>query len=305
MTKEYQDERLNRSNYSFFRWFGFDLFQPERAVTSYWIPSKVFLVIRLVICIYSTIVMWGNLGNSAISYKKEDTPFIFFGFFTNLTFIGLHAYYVTVCYHHVRYILSKNLDSFFKQPTAINYLFVYLYHTVITFNIVTPVVYWAFLSGGTKMTSLQTWLNVSVHGVSFFMMLIDVILNRMQIYVNMVLLLIINVVLYMCLSFVVYSSTGIWVYPFLNWSLGATAALMYIVVGAVFVIAYFIIMAIHDLRDWIAQATGCAPKTANPRSMEYYALPIYVDGPDHRTSGNHNEPEMSTAPKTEISNHQY
>ncbi|KAI9305935.1 hypothetical protein BJ944DRAFT_264360 [Cunninghamella echinulata] len=297
MKRDYRDDRLNRSNYSFFRWFGFDLFEPERAVTSYWIPSKVFLIIRLIICVYSTIIIWGNLANSAISYKKENTPFIFFGYFTNLTFIGLHAYYVTVCYHHVRYILSKGqLNSFFNQPTTLNYLFIYLYHTIITFNIVTPVVYWSFLNGTEVLSPLQTFFNVSVHGVSFFMMLIDVILNRIQIYTNMVLLLIINVAIYMCLSFVVYSVDDIWVYPFLDWSGGLKAALMYIVVGTIFIIAFFIILAIHDLRDWIAKATGCAPNTINPRSMEYYALPIYSEGTEHRSSPSTqvDQPEMSS-----------
>lgn len=85
-------------------------------------------------------------------------------------------------------------------------------------------------------------------------------------------------------------------YPFLDWSGGLKAALMYIVVGTIFIIAFFIILAIHDLRDWIAKATGCAPKTINPRSMEYFALPIYSEGTEHRSSPSTqvDQPEMSS-----------
>ncbi|KAI8064191.1 hypothetical protein BC940DRAFT_306388 [Gongronella butleri] len=263
----YQDKRLERSRFSFIRWFGFDLFQPERAVTSYWLPTRVFLGIRLFLCLWITIVLWMDIGMNA----HNGTGKTFFAFFTNLTYIGLNAYYVTSCYHHVASLMYKDHRSFFKQPTVLNYLYVYLYHTIIVFNIVTPLVYWALLNSGTKTsTVLATFLNVNVHGVSFFIMLFDVIFNRMQVYTNMIVLLIVNVVIYMCLAFVVYAVDDVWVYPFLNWNLGASAALMYLIVGLVFVVVFFIIMGIHDLRDWLAQVFKRAPKQkCSPRSMEW------------------------------------
>ncbi|ORX46738.1 hypothetical protein DM01DRAFT_1410463 [Hesseltinella vesiculosa] len=266
-----KDKRLGRSRIALVRWFGIDLFQPERAVTSYWLPTKVFLGIRLLLCLWVTIVLWMHIGVTAQAGQMKT----FFAFFTDLTYIGLNAYLVTSCYHHVAYVwFEKDLKSFFKQPTVLNYLYVYLYHTVIVFNAVTPLVYWAFLSSGSsKMTVLGNFLNDNVHGVSFFIMLVDVIFNRMQVYTNMVLLLLVNVVLYMCLAFIVHAVDGIWVYPFLNWSHGATAAMMYLIVGLIFTVVFFIMMGIHDLRDWIAQLCKRAPKPRfSPRSMEWSAL---------------------------------
>lgn len=90
MGYDYKSQRLERSNWAFIRWFGFDQFEPERAVTSYWIPAKAFLGIRLLTVLYSTIIMWASLGSSAAHHQIH----IYFGYFTTLTFIGLHAYLV-------------------------------------------------------------------------------------------------------------------------------------------------------------------------------------------------------------------
>jgi hypothetical protein len=66
------------------------------------------------------------------------------------------------------------------------------------------------------------------------------------------------------------NSTGVWVYAFLDWDLGLLAALLYVAVGIVITILFFIMLCVHDLRDYIAQLTRCAPKEKiSPRSMEW------------------------------------
>ena len=86
----YKDERLPPSKYAIIRWFGFDQFIPEQAVTSYWVSSKIFFAIRFILALYSTIVFWTYL---ALVAKYTDFR-IFFTQFTTLTFVGLHAYLV-------------------------------------------------------------------------------------------------------------------------------------------------------------------------------------------------------------------
>lgn len=90
----YKDEKVHDSRYRVIRWFGFDQFVPERAVTSYWISSKTFFVIRFILALYSTIVFWFYLGGTA-AYSSFTG---FFAAFTTLTFIGLHAYLVVINY---------------------------------------------------------------------------------------------------------------------------------------------------------------------------------------------------------------
>jgi hypothetical protein len=91
MAAKYLDEKLPQSNYAVIRWFGFDQFVPEQAVTSYWVSSKTFFIIRFVLALYSTIVFWTYLGLLA-AYSPIFSGF--FAAFTTLTFIGLHAYLV-------------------------------------------------------------------------------------------------------------------------------------------------------------------------------------------------------------------
>lgn len=52
---------------------------------------------------------------------------------------------------------------------------------------------------------MGVWMNVSVHGVSFFLMIFDVILNRMKLPIRMVIFPLITIILYMLLAFVIYA----------------------------------------------------------------------------------------------------
>lgn len=86
-----------------------------------------------------------------------------------------------------------------------------------------------------------------------------------------------------------------WVYPFLDWSKGVQAALMYIVVGTIFTLVFFIMVGIHDLRDWIAQMVHRAPRERiSPRSMEWMALPQYDDQSALDRNVSYGEPSMTS-----------
>lgn len=107
MTK-YRDQQVKPSKYAIIRWFGFDQFVPERAVTSYWVSSKTFFVIRFIIALYSTVVFWTYLGLLASFADVRG----FFSAFTTLTFIGLHAYLVVSLLQAFQFMLliSRPID---------------------------------------------------------------------------------------------------------------------------------------------------------------------------------------------------
>ncbi|KAF1806383.1 hypothetical protein V8B55DRAFT_1456379 [Mucor lusitanicus] len=276
---EYLDQQVKPSRYAIIRWFGFDQFEPERAFTSYWVSSKTFFIIRFIIALYSTIVFWAHFGIAASASAAN----IFFSYFTTLTFVGLHSYLVTACVYHFRYLRNKNVDFMLNQPSVLNYLFVYLYATVITNNVVTPVVYWSLLNQGTNgVPAISVWTNVSVHGVSFFLMLIDVTFNRMKISIRMVLFAILTVVLYMFLAFIIFANTGRWVYPFLRWSQGPITALWYFVVAIIVVLSFFIMILVHRVRDMVARKTGRAEVSAMSEKV-----------PDEETHQDHSKLEAN------------
>lgn len=46
---------------------------------------------------------------------------------------------------------------------------------------------------------------------------------------------------------------GFWVYPFLDWHQGGKAAIWYIAVGVICIVAFFIQFLIHYLRELVAR----------------------------------------------------
>ncbi|CAO3618965.1 unnamed protein product [Cunninghamella blakesleeana] len=272
---DYQDQVIPLTDSKFLQWFRFDQFQPERAVTSYFVSTKTLLYIRVIQFLYSGAVQWASVYWMATQFEFKH----YFAYFTYLTFIGLHAYFMVTLYHHIQYIRSDQRPvSLLYQYPILNYLYVYLYHTVVTFNLVTPTVYWAllsydFLSKAGTNPPMELWLTPSVHGVSFLMVLIDVILNRMVMHGRICLLVLLNVLIYLCLAFIYFAVDHWWVYSFMDWNKPVTAISYYIALTIFIAICFFIQMGIHSLRDFIARKTS----TSKRESDTSYDLEIADD----------------------------
>ncbi|KAI8063084.1 hypothetical protein BDF21DRAFT_428640 [Thamnidium elegans] len=164
--------------------------------------SKAFFFVRLILALYSTIVFWAYF----VVMIQLDRFAGFFKAFTTMTFVGLHAYLVISSIYHYRYLRSKSIDVILQQHPCLNYMYLYLYSTVITFNVLTPVIFWSILS---RMQSnadpVVAWINVSVHGASFFLMFIDVVLNRIVLPIRLVLFVFFTTVLYLLLAIIIYT----------------------------------------------------------------------------------------------------
>ncbi|KAI7903329.1 uncharacterized protein BX663DRAFT_508244 [Cokeromyces recurvatus] len=219
--------------------------------------SKALFFIRLPFVMYSFIVMWVDIIYTAIMGEFKH----FFAYFTNLTFIGLHAYLITTLYHHIKYLWThqtiKRPSSFLDQPSVLNYLYVYLYHTIIVYNLQTPVVFWALLSKeklfDAHLTPIDFWISISLHTVTLFILVVEVCLNRMMISIKMIFLVFGTVLIYLFLVFIIYSVEKWWVYSFLDWSFGPSIAVWYIAISVFIIICFFFQLALHKLRDLIAQ----------------------------------------------------
>ncbi|CEG76173.1 hypothetical protein RMATCC62417_11106 [Rhizopus microsporus] len=207
---KYRDEPIKRSNNTIIQWFGLDQFEPERAVSSNFVSSKTLFIIRLPLVLYSFVVLWIDI----IWSIKTDQFRHFFAYFTDLTFIGLTAYLVTTQYHHAKYLWftsssSQRPNSFLDQTPVLNYLYVYLYHTIIVFNIQTPVVFWALLAQerlfNAHLSPIDFWISISLHAVTLFILVVEVIFNRMTVQRNMVFLVYGTVVFYMFLTFIIFA----------------------------------------------------------------------------------------------------
>ncbi|KAI9354009.1 hypothetical protein BD770DRAFT_392906 [Pilaira anomala] len=268
---EYQEEYIKPSKYKVIRWLQLDEFAPERAFTSFWVSPKVFFIIRIILALYTTIVFWTYLAMSVI-YARFDE---FFAFFTTLTFVGIHAYFVTSCVYHFRYLKNKNVKFLLKQPSFLNYMYVWLYCTIVVFNVLTPVVFWSILNevGDYTENRLVIWLNLSVHGITLVMTVIEVIFNRMRLPIRMILPVFFTVLLYMFLAFIIFASKHVWVYSFLAWDQGPKAALWYFVVAIMIVVIFFVMLLIHLLRDYLAFKFGRSKDIKRAISVKPEAQP--------------------------------
>ncbi|CEG69331.1 hypothetical protein RMATCC62417_05423 [Rhizopus microsporus] len=256
MTK-YRDEPIKRSNNTIIQWFGLDQFEPERAVSSNFVSSKTLFIIRLPLVLYSFVVLWIDI----IWSIKTDQFRHFFAYFTDLTFIGLNAYLVTTQYHHAKYLWftsssSQRPNSFLDQAPVLNYLYVYLYHTIIVFNIQTPVVFWALLAQerlfNAHLSPIDFWISISLHAVTLFILVVEVIFNRMKVQRSMIFLVYGTVVFYMFLTFIIFAVEQWWVYSFLDWSVGPSAIIWYVAISLFIVICFFFQMGLHKARDIVA-----------------------------------------------------
>lgn len=92
-------------------------------------------------------------------------------------------------------LLSGELFSSKLPPPALSKLNIYLLKHILIYAALennVPVMDW--------------WLNVSLHGVSFFLMITEVIFGRMQMHARMVLPVFCLVLVYMLLTFIIYGS---------------------------------------------------------------------------------------------------
>ncbi|EIE78784.1 hypothetical protein RO3G_03489 [Rhizopus delemar RA 99-880] len=57
-----------------------------------------------------------------------------------------------------------------------------------------------------SIPGLSAWINTSVHGVSFFLMIFNVLLGREKVLIRMILPVLATVVLYMLFTFVIHAT---------------------------------------------------------------------------------------------------
>ncbi|KAF8951165.1 hypothetical protein BGZ52_013320 [Haplosporangium bisporale] len=228
------------------RFLRHDQLDLSRVVSSNLISAKALLVVRLFITLHLVAVFIATLYVSArdkVFYMVPTT-------FTNLSNIGLTAYYLTATYHSHDYVRRKNLDSLTKQHWFLTSALWLLYASVMVFHIVVPAIYWGMLfDPNNTMDTLNQYVDYSHHGVDFACILSEMVLNRMNLLYIHVLGPICMIILYMFLAWVYFAARGEWLYGFLDWSKGGIAAAWYIGLLLIFGLLFIMQMFIHRGRD--------------------------------------------------------
>ncbi|KAF9365647.1 hypothetical protein BGX34_009182 [Mortierella sp. NVP85] len=218
----------------------------SRFVSSNLVSANTLLYIRLLVALHLSAVFIATLYVSArdgVFYMVPTT-------FTNLSNIGLTAYYLTATYHSYSYCRHKDLRSLTSQHRFLSLALSLLYASVVVFHIVVPAIYWSMLfDPNNTMDGLNKYVDFSHHGADLACILVEMLFNRMELPWISILGPMTMIILYMFLAWVYFAARGEWLYGFLDWSKGAVAAGWYIGLLVIFALLFVLQKYIHQGRD--------------------------------------------------------
>ncbi|KAF9312154.1 hypothetical protein BGZ91_006604 [Linnemannia elongata] len=224
----------------------YDTLDLSRVVSSNIVDARTLLIIRAIVALHLVAVFIATLYVSA----RDEVFYMVPTTFTNLSNIGLTAYYLTAAYHSHNYVRTKTLSSLTNQHWFLTSALSLLYASVVVFHIVVPAIYWGMLfDPNNTMDTLNKYVDFSHHGADFACILIEMVFNRMELPWVAILGPLGMIILYMFLAWVYFAARGEWLYGFLDWSKGPVAAGWYLGLLAIFALLFVIQKYIHQGRD--------------------------------------------------------
>jgi len=192
-----------------------------RFVTSYILPPWWLACIRLLLALYTLVVSVVSLVWEA--KETDSTVDSYFSYFTNLSYIGLCAYFFASGVQTFAY--AKNLNQgkdweypLQRWPRILRYLHSLLFSTIVTFPLLVTIVYWVLLSSpSTFATPYSAWSNISKHILNSVMAIFEITLTNVGPlpWIDMPA----TVVLlgsYLGVAYITHATQGIYTYSFLN-----------------------------------------------------------------------------------------
>ncbi|KAG0241871.1 hypothetical protein BGW41_005217 [Actinomortierella wolfii] len=229
------------------RFFRYDQLDLSRAISSNIVSAQVLLYIRCFVSLHLVAVFIATLYVSA----RDNVFYMVPTTFTNLSNIGLTAYYLAITWHSFRYTQTKSLSSLQNQHWFLTVALWMLYGSVAVYHIVVPAIYWSMLyDPNNTMDPVNEYVDYSHHGADLACMLIELVFNRMNLLPVHVLGPLFFIILYMFLAWVYYAARREWLYGFLDWS-SPIAAGWYLGLLAAFTLLFFFQLYLHKGRDAI------------------------------------------------------
>ncbi|KAN0082889.1 hypothetical protein V8E55_008684 [Tylopilus felleus] len=181
-------------------------------VTSPVFPPVVLAVLRLVFAVYALVTI-------TIILARYQDPGTFFSYFTNLTYIGLVAYFWAAGVQSIAFVL-RGRKSYPLQtwPRFLQLLHVLLYSTIIVLPIIVTAVFWSLLaSPATFATRYTTWTNVSQHAMNTGFALFEILFTHggPSPWPHLIPLLVI-LVCYLGVAYITRATQGFYTYSFLD-----------------------------------------------------------------------------------------
>ncbi|KAF9924647.1 hypothetical protein FBU30_005416 [Linnemannia zychae] len=298
----------NRKWFSLYtRYFRFNtpMTHSSHIVHSAWISTGALFLIRFVLFVYAASVLLADI-------ILTDRPRYEFCYLTQLSYLGLISYLGTVSWHTLsewrrergvrairrNMISSGESDSaataemvltrkttIERQHWFLTDMIFFLYHTICTFHVIVPLLYWGYLSvsGEAHMMAVEIstdslWRNYSFHGGDLILVLIEFSINAMPFIYSYIVVVFFICLLYLAEAHLVHYVDGFWLYPFLDTSVGPVWVGMYVGVGFVIACAFTVMYFLHRGRNWFIarKIADAAAMTASTETLNDTSVPEMV-----------------------------
>jgi hypothetical protein len=181
-------------------------------VTSPVFPPVVLGALRLLIAVYTLIT-------TIITLALYQDPDAYLSYFTDLTYIGLVAYFWASGVQTIAFVL-RGRKSYPLQTWSrfLQLLHVLLHSTAVVFPIIVTAVYWSLLaSSATFATPYSTWSNISQHMLNTCFALFEILFTHSGPgpWTHLIPLLLI-LACYLGVAYITYATQGFYTYSFLD-----------------------------------------------------------------------------------------
>jgi len=244
---------------------------PEfKLVSSYLISPALLAAIRLLFAFFTFVTLLFLLIWEGVVTHQADS---YFSYFTNLTFIGLSAYFIASGIQ--TFLHSKNLRKdvhaypLQKWPRPLHWMHIFLLTTVTTFPFLVTIVFWVLLATPTTFDSpFSTFANVTRHALNSAFALFEVLLTNIgpmpwfQLPITVLILL-----GYLGVAYATHATQGFYTYSFLDPNKQGKKLAAYIIGIAVGqIIIFLIVRGIIVLRERLVR--NRIARTVKPETQD-------------------------------------
>ncbi|KAJ3103381.1 hypothetical protein HDU97_010219 [Phlyctochytrium planicorne] len=227
-----------------------DKLDDTRLVTSHYLTPRGLRLYRGIIAFYMFAFTFVHFFYDRAQYTQ------YFAYFTNFSWLGLLAYFISSTYNvHVYIRNGYKADRLKSRNNFVRWLFWNVYALPAVFHYLIPLVFWVLLSE--KLFKEPTvWgfvSNIHIHALTGVLTCAEVIISRVPMYYSQGTLIIVVATLFVCYSQLAHiwfstSTENFWAYPFLDTGKKGWY-LWYAGVGILFVFFFVVVVAIHKGRD--------------------------------------------------------
>ncbi|KIM76712.1 hypothetical protein PILCRDRAFT_826110 [Piloderma croceum F 1598] len=257
-----------------YAWLGISSSTTSRStdlVTSPVISPPFVACIRLTLAVYTFGTALAVLIHDSGESSKHDAGG-FFSYFTDLSLIGLTAYFWAAGIQTLAYTLrGEKTYPLQRWPRFLQFLHRLLYSSITTFPIVTTVTYWALLSGAdTFATRYNTWSNISEHLLNTVFALFEILFTHCGPSPwSHLIFLIIFLAGYLGVAYITHATEGFYTYSFLDpHKEGPLLAAFIIGIAVGECIVFSAVWGLCYLREWLSRRLRVGAEATGVRSVQ-------------------------------------